>query len=118
MKWAFLLSGILEIIGGLLCYFYPEVIFSQLHILTSIFGIAIVVLGIINIFCYRHYNENQFFRTVYISMMGYHAIVAMTCHGLHQGDWQYAKQAAYTHLVLFIIFIFFYLKDVKPDTPA
>lgn len=116
MKYAFLVSSIIELLGGLFVYFYPELVFSETHYLSKLYGILAVFLGIITIFCFVHYSENTFFRKVFLTLMGFHAIIAFTCYSIPAESWHLQLSATLTHLGVFVFFVMTYLKDVKPDT--
>lgn len=118
MKYAFLVSSLLELLGGLMVYFYPQVVFGDAHYLSKMYGIIAVILGVITLFCFLHYSENNFFRKIFLSLMGFHAIIAFTCYSIPAELWSLQLPATLTHLAVFVFFVMAYLKDVKPDTPS
>jgi len=114
MKWAFLISGIIEIIGGIICYLYPQFIFTNNHMLTDIFGISAITIGVINILAHRFHDSTRFFTLLTVCMMFMHGALAMVCYRANPIEFPTYLGATITHLSLFIIFLFFYLKDIKP----
>lgn len=116
MKYAFLASTIIELIGGIVTYFYPELIFDEAHYLGKMYGIIAVTLGVISLYCFLHYAENIFFRKIFLTLMGFHAIIAFTCYSIPVEVWSLQLGGTLTHLGVFVFFVMAYLKDVKPDT--
>lgn len=116
MKWAFLISGIVELLGGIIICLYPAVVFSGvLHIAFNLYGIAAIVLGIFNFLLFRFFEESKVFRLFGITMMFFHGAVAMMVYKAPLEMMPQALPATLTHLGLFVAFVLGYLSDVKPD---
>lgn len=116
MKSAFLISGILEILGAFICYFMPDMIYMEAPAyMTRLYGLAALVLGILNILCFLHFSSSKFFRLAYVTVMFFHGSVAMMTYGSPADGIPYKTGAVLTHLALFVIFLMFYLKDLKPE---
>ena len=113
MKWALLLSGIIELIGGIITYQKPSLLFMEYSHTYQFYGLALVVLGIINLLCFKYYEESALTRSIYISMMFFHAVTAILSYKL--AGINYQSGAIATHLGLFIFFIIMYMTNLKPD---
>lgn len=114
MKWAFLISGIVELLGGIITYQNPLLLFSEVSNTYQFYGFSIFVLGIINLLCYKFFQEQGLCRSIYISMMFFHSVVAVLSYNTTGLVYPYG--ALGTHLSLFILFVLMYMKDLKPIT--
>jgi len=116
MKYAFLVSGIVEILGGFVFYFYPELMFGiDLTGVHKLYGLAALVIGSVCIFSFQHYENNRFFKKVFLVFMGFHAALAMLCFGMPISILTLKIEATLTHLLCFVVFFTTYMKDVKPE---
>ncbi|MBT8232071.1 MAG: hypothetical protein HKO66_07875 [Saprospiraceae bacterium] len=113
MRIALLVSGILELIGGMIIYFKPDLIFANTYTPTAkFFGLAAFVIGMINIFSYQEFNESPVFKKIFLTMMGYHAAIAMICFGMSPKIMHYTLEATLTHLACFVLFFIMYMKAI------
>jgi len=116
MRNVLLLAGIIEIIGGLLLYVNPNLIFVDPHILsTRFYSLAALVIGSLCVFAYRDYHESRFFKTFYLTMMFFHGALSMICFQDSIGALTFRDEAIISHLIIFSIFVIAYLKDLKPE---
>jgi len=114
MKWSLLISGIIEVIGGLIVFFAPYFIYEfegLYHIAFKLYGFTMFILGIINVFAYFAYQVNKFFKQIFLSMMGFHGALAMLCYSAPEFQFPLHIQGAITHGVIFSIFLTAYLKE-------
>jgi len=113
MKNAFLISGIVEILGALVFYFYPDLMFEiDLTGVHKLYGLAAFVIGLINVFCFQHFEHNPFFKKVFLLLMGFHAALAMLCYGMPISILSLKIEATLTHLLCFVVFFITYMKDL------
>ena len=118
MKYAFLLSGIIEIVGGIICYVKPDFIAPiDGSVIFRLYAINALVLGLLNIFLYVHYEENKFFKNCFLAMMFFHAAISVIVYSAAPTSITFQLPATLAHLALFVIFFLSYMKDLKPDTP-
>ncbi|MBT8230259.1 MAG: hypothetical protein KJO50_08360 [Bacteroidia bacterium] len=118
MKYALLISGIVELLGGIVVYFNPEIAFrteSSPITIFKMYGLLAGVIGLINILAYKHYSEARIITIIYISMMFFHAAVGFIVFADRQNFFHQQSIAAVLHLGIFSILFFCYLKDLKPD---
>jgi len=115
MKWAFLISGLLELVGGLICYFNPNLIFEGHTLyLSRLYAISALVLGIISLSLYFNYEDSKRVKAIFLALMFFHGAVAMITYGTSDGI-TYQSEATITHLAVFVVFFIGYMKDLKPD---
>ena len=63
MKYAFLFSGIIELLGAVVIYFYPEWMFEvDVTGVSKLYGMAVFALGLVNVFAYQDYHKNAFIK--------------------------------------------------------
>ena len=119
MKYALLISGLVELLGGILVYFNPDILFSNVLNHATIFkmyGLLAFILGMINIMAYKHYSENRIITIIFLSMMFFHAAVAFLVYADRLNLFHHQQLACVLHLFIFCVFLGTYLKDLKPDT--
>lgn len=113
MKYAFLVSGIVEIIGGFVFYFYPELMFNiDLTGVHKLYGLAALTIGSMCIFCFQHFEQNRLFKKMFLLVMGFHAALAMLCFGMPLSILSLKIEATLTHLLCFVVFFITYMKEV------
>ena len=116
MRIAFLISGIVEIIGAFIFYVYPDVMHQNpTPYLMKLYGINALILGIINMLIYRHYQTSDLIRKVFLAMIFFHGAIAMMTYGFKDAGLNYPLGAVLTHLALFVLFFITYMRDLKPD---
>ena len=116
MKYAFLFSGVVELLGAIVLYFYPEIMFEiDVTGVSKLYGLAVFALGLVNIFAFQHYEQNAFYKKVFLLMMGFHAALAMICFGMPKSILSLKTGAMLTHLLSFVVFFITYMKDLGPD---
>lgn len=116
MKWAFLISGIIELIGSFICYIYPDLIYQGGSLyMMQLYGLAALTLGIINILAFINFEESKLVKALALSMMFFHAAVAMKTYGIKSDNITYQNEAIITHLILFLTFLVGYMNSIKPD---
>lgn len=119
MRWALLLSGILEILGATACYFMPQFIYTGgPDYLIKLHGLSALVLGIISLVLYAHFSKERIVKLIYLALMFFHGAVAMMTYGSVSEAIPYPLGATLTHLAVFIIFFIGYMKDLTPDQKA
>ena len=119
MKYALLISGIVELIGGLIVYFHPALVFnielSQLTIF-KMYGLIATVIGLINIMTFKHFTESRIITIIFLCMMFFHAAVTFLLFADRQDILHHKQIAIYLHLIIFLIFLVSYLRGLKPDS--
>jgi len=116
MKWVFLISGIIELVGAILTYLHPQLLFTEYAGLHQFYGITVLVLAFINLLCFKFYEPSPLVRAIFMCMMFFHAVIAVLSYSSTGLVMQTGAIA--THLGLFILFVFFYMQGLKPDTPS
>jgi len=117
MRWALLIGAIVEIIGSLVVYFAADLIFT-IDIQTLVYrfyGLTLFIVGLINIFLYKAEIDPKTFKQVYLTMMGFHAALSIMCHSAPSVQFPFYREASISHGIIFAIFLFFYMKDIKAD---
>ena len=114
MKWAFLISGIVELLAGIMTYQNPSLLFIDIESTFRFYGLSISVLGIINLLCFKYFEEQGLCRSIYMSMMFFHAVVAVLSY--RASGLIYPTEALATHLGLFGFLVLMYMRDLKPTS--
>lgn len=114
MKLALLISGIIEIIGAIVLYISPTLIFSiedPHHVLFKFYALTMMVVGLLNVFAFTSYQKTRFFKQIFLTMMGFHGALAMLSYGAADTQFPLSLYGSITHGVLFGIFLIGYLKE-------
>lgn len=112
MKWAFLIGGIIELLGAVLLLLQPEWVFVGVFVsMGRLYGSAVLFIGFIHLIGFLHFSEERIVRLLFIACMGYHAAVSFVCKGLSMEILREPSKASLTHLICFIIFFIFYMKE-------
>ena len=117
MKYGLLLSSVVEFLGGIIVFFASHLILPDNACslpLVKMYGLLAVVVGFINYQAYRHFDESPIARKVFMAMFFFHGALALMCYRMDSSVINYPLAATITHLVLFVILLMAYLKDVKP----
>ena len=116
MKCALLISGIVELLGAIVLFLRPDLIFGADFVgLSKVYGLAAFSLGLINIFAFQHFEDTPFFKKLFLLMMGFHAALALICYGMSTNLITFKLPATITHLACFVVFFITYMRNVKPD---
>lgn len=116
MRWAFLISAVVEMCGAVIMYFYPEWVFAETpYVLNKFYGIAASVISVFNFSLYRYESHSGIWKNAVLAMMFFHAALAMVCYGAPNTILTMKTGACLTHLGLFVLFFMSYMKDLKPD---
>jgi len=116
MKLALLISGIVELIGGAICYLYSDLIFTGGQpLLYRLYGLSALVIGILCILMFRFYTDSKFFRLSYMTMLFFQGALAMIIYSSNSEIINHNLGGILTHLFLFVLLLLGYLKDIKPD---
>jgi len=114
MKWALLISGIVELVGAIVLYFSPSLIFviqEDIHVLFKFYAITMAVVGILNVFAYLSFQKTKFFKQVFLTMMGFHGALAMLSYGSPDAQFPLSLYGSITHGFVFVLFFIGYLKE-------
>ncbi|MDA8693122.1 hypothetical protein N9L92_03600 [Saprospiraceae bacterium] len=117
-KWALLISGIVEVSGAIILYFNPNLIFQSdipIFLIYKLYALTLFVVGLISLLTARHYREDDYSRHIFLCMMFLHAAVSMMTYTANYDELVQPLQASITHGILFILFVFAYLSDIKKD---
>ena len=118
MKYGLLLSGVVEIIGGIIVFFASDLILPENAAalpLVKMYGLLAFVVGFINYQAYLHFDDNPLGRKVFMAMFFFHGALALMCFRMNASVINYPLAATLTHLALFVVLLMAYLKDVKPE---
>ena len=117
-KWAFLFSGIVEVIGAIIIYFKPNIIFHdefKIDIIYRLYAIALVSIGMLCLLVFKNYTKNSLTDTIFMIIMFFHAVITMMTYTADTNIMQQPIHASLTHGLLFVVFIIAYLNDIKPQ---
>jgi len=118
MRWAFLISAIVELIGGVILYLYPGLIFENPPVVANkLYAVAACTIAIFNFSCYSMGPDMKIWKNAVLAMMFFHASISMICYSAPSEIIPVHIQACLTHLAMFIVFFISYMKDLKPESP-
>lgn len=116
MKFAFLISGIIELIGAAVCSFFPDLIFlGTAPLVSKMYGLSAAVIGIMSLLAFRHFSPLPLFRHLIVLLMFFHGALAMLCYNARPELIPHHLPATIVHLALFVLLLFGYMNGVKPE---
>jgi len=117
MKYALLISAVVEILGGLVLYFAPHLVIESGSYLTKIYSISALTIGLICLYSFIYYENNKLIKATYLVLMFFHAAIGMMTYGDRSDAINNPQAAVIVHIGVFVILLLGYLKDIKPDSP-
>ena len=120
-KWAFLFSGIVEVIGAIIVYFKPNLIFHNelnVEIIYRLYAIALITIGMLCMLVVKNYAKNPLTDAIFLTIMFFHATITIMTYSADTNIMQQPIHASLTHGLLFLVFVIAYLNDVKPQEKA
>ena len=120
-KWALLFSGIVEVIGAIIVYFKPNIIFHnefKIEIIYRLYAIALITIGMLCLFVFKNYTKNPLTDAIFMIIMFFHAVITIMTYSADTNIMQQPIHASLTHGLLFVVFVIAYLNDVKPQEKA
>ena len=117
MKNAFLISGLVEIVGAIVVYFNAEAIFPDSgYLLSKMYGIAAFVLGMISFLFWRKPDQDsELYKQVFLCFMFFHAALAFSSYATPLEIFPLKLGSTLTHLFVFVVFFISYMNGLKPD---
>ena len=117
-KWALLVSGIVEVTGAIIIYFNPNLVFQSdipVILIYKLYALAVFVIGLICLLAARHYREDDYTRHIFLCIMFLHAALSIMTYTADNYELVRPLQASITHGILFVLFVYAYLTDIKKD---
>jgi uncharacterized membrane protein HdeD (DUF308 family) len=117
-KWALLISGIVEVSGAIIIYFNPNLVFQSdipVVLIYKLYAITVFIVGLISLLTAKHYREDDLTRHIFLCMMFLHAVLTIMTYTANNYELVQPLQACITHGILFLLFVFAYLSDIKKD---
>ena len=109
MKKAFLINGTVHLIFAIYLYLGG---LGQIFEMRF-FSIALLVLALISLIAYTSYEENQFFRYLFLCFMFYNAVLSLVSYSMINRADNSIRYFVFLHLILFIIFFLAYMNASK-----
>ena len=119
MKIIIQIHAAVEIIGGFVLLFNPELLLSnnspnlQALVVAKLYGITAFFTGIISYLISKSFEYNQTYKKIILSVIGFHLCLAFYMYGVYQQNLTPHLGAFGTHLVLAVGSLILYLKDFQ-----
>ncbi|NNE25235.1 MAG: hypothetical protein HKN09_00200, partial [Saprospiraceae bacterium] len=113
MKYGLLISGLVEILGGIIVFFASNLVIPDNAAalpLVKMYGLLAFVVGFINFQAFLQYDDNPLARKVFMAMFFFHGAIALMCYRMDHSVIKYPLAATLTHLALFVVLLMAYLK--------
>ncbi len=121
MKNILRINGFVEGISGFLLIFSPQWLLQnpepEIYSLSvgKLYGMLALVFGIISFVLAGEYTDNQMFKRVILAIISFHFAVAMYMYGLFQQQITPNPGAFVLHLILAVVFLGIYLKNLQKE---
>ncbi len=119
MKIILQIHAAVEIIGGFVLLFNPELLLSndspnlQALVVAKLYGITAFFIGIISYLISKSFEYNQICKKIILSVIAFHLCLAFYMYGVYQQNLTPHLGAFGTHLVLAVGSLILYLKDFQ-----
>lgn len=119
MKIIIQIHAAVEIIGGFVLLFNPELLLSnnspnlQALVVAKLYGITAFFIGIISYLISKSFEYNITYKKIILSVIGFHLCLAFYMYGVYQQNLTPHLGAFGTHLVLAVGSLILYLKDFQ-----
>ena len=119
MKIIIQIHAAVEIIGGFVLLFNPELLLSnnspnlQALVVAKLYGITAFFIGIIFYLISKSFEYNQTYKKIILSVIGFHLCLAFYMYGVYQQNLTPHLGAFGTHLAIAVGSLFLYLKDFQ-----
>lgn len=119
MKIIIQIHAAIEILGGFVLLFNPELLLSnnspnlQALVVAKLYGITAFFIGIISYLISKSFEYNQTYKKIILSVIGFHLCLAFYMYGVYQQNLTPHLGAFGTHLVLAVGSLILYLKDFQ-----
>ncbi|HLO56767.1 MAG TPA: hypothetical protein VK169_20900 [Saprospiraceae bacterium] len=119
MKIIIQIHAAVEIIGGFVLLFNPELLLSnnspnlQALVVAKLYGITAFFIGIISYLISKSFEYNQTYKKIILSVIGFHLCLAFYMFGVYQQNLTPHLGAFGTHLAIAVGSLFLYLKDFQ-----
>lgn len=119
MKIIIQIHAAVEILGGFVLLFNPELLLSnnspnlQALVVAKLYGITAFFIGIISYLISKSFEYNQTYKKIILSVIGFHLCLAFYMYGVYQQNLTPHLGAFGTHLVLAVGSLILYLKDFQ-----
>lgn len=119
MKIIIQIHAAVEIIGGFVLLFNPELLLSnnspnlQALVVAKLYGITAFFIGIISYLISKSFEYSQTYKKIILSVIGFHLCLAFYMYGVYQQNLTPHLGAFGTHLALAVGSLILYLKDFQ-----
>lgn len=119
MKIIIQIHAAVEILGGFVLLFNPELLLSnnspnlQALVVAKLYGITAFFIGIISYLISKSFEYSQTYKKIILSVIGFHLCLAFYMYGVYQQNLTPHLGAFGTHLVLAVGSLILYLKDFQ-----
>ncbi len=119
MKIIIQIHAAVEILGGFVLLFNPELLLSnnspnlQALVIAKLYGITAFFIGIISYLISKSFEYNQTYKKIILSVIGFHLCLAFYMYGVYQQNLTPHLGAFGTHLALAVGSLILYLKDFQ-----
>ena len=119
MKIIIQIHAAVEILGGFVLLFNPELLLSnnspnlQALVVAKLYGITAFFIGIISYLISKSFEYSQTYKKIILSVIGFHLCLAFYMYGVYQQNLTPHLGAFGTHLALAVGSLILYLKDFQ-----
>jgi len=117
MKYILLVHTFIEIIGGFILIFDPQLLLAhptpelQGVVIAKLYGIMIFGFGIVSYLLYKNFSYSQMFKQIILLIISLHFAIGLYMYGVYQQSLTPHPGATIIHLILALVFLWIYLKN-------
>jgi len=119
MKKGFLLNGLVELLAGFYLYFNTSFLMTgevDLQAVIKLYAILATIFGGISLAIWKHHSYSKVNKLIYLFVMAFHMMVSFYFFGLLKTGLVDHAGASITHLIIFLILLVLYFRDLNIKT--
>lgn len=117
MKYILLVNALIEILGGFILIFNPQLLLSHANpelqgvVISKLYGIVIFGFGILTYILYKSFSYIKMYKQIILLIICIHFAIGLYMYGVYQQALTPHPGAAVTHIILAVAMMLVYLKN-------
>jgi len=119
MKKLLLAHAIIEMIGGVVLIFRPDLFLmvpdqtAETLTVAKMYGIGAFTFGVVSYLLFKNFSFSDFYRRIILTIMAFHLMIAFQCYGAYTTEVIANLGAFGLHIGMAILFLIFYMNSAK-----
>jgi hypothetical protein len=117
MKYILLVNALIEILGGFILIFNPQLLLSHANpelqgvVISKLYGIMIFSFGILTYLLFKSFSYTKMYKQIILLIICIHFAIGLYMYGVYQQALTPHPGAAATHIIVAVAMMLVYLKN-------